>query len=340
MGTKIFELIAKKEISIEELNNKIIVIDTSLYLYQFLATIRQADGSLLTDSNGNVTSHLVGLFSRTTNLMEHGLKLAFCFDGKPPELKIEEQQRRKEVKIKSQTEYEAAKQRKNIELMKKYASRTSKLTNEMVQEAKDLLTALGLPVIQAPSEGEAQASFIVKNGDAYAVSTNDADCLLFGTPRLIKNLSVSQKKKMPGKSAYVSTKPQLIELKSTLTELEINQDQLIALAILVGTDYNYGGIKGIGHKTALKLVKEYKNDFNSLFKKVDWDKYYEFSWQKIFSIIKNMPVTKDYKLQWDKPNTEAIKKLLCEKHDFTEQSVENKLSKIKSKTQKGLSQFF
>ncbi len=340
MGTKIFDLIPKKEITINELKNKIIVIDASLYLYQFLSTIRQSDGSLLTDSKGQVTSHLVGLFARTINLIEQDLKLAFCFDGKPPELKKQERERRKEIKVKAQTEYEVAKERKDIELMKKYASRTSRLTGEMIQEAKDLLTALGLPVIQSPSEGEAQAAYMVKNKDAYAVSTNDADSLLFGTPKLIKNLSVSQRKKMPGKSAYASTKPQLIELNSVLKELDINQDQLIALAMLVGTDYNYGGIKGIGHKTALKLVKEYKTDFHALFEKVEWSKFYDFSWEEVFNTIKDMPVTKDYKLEWSSPNIKAVKEILCEKHDFSEQNVDNKLAKIKGKSQKGLGQFF
>ena len=340
MGTKIFELISKKDIEISELNNKIIVVDASLYLYQFLATIRQADGSLLTDSKGQVTSHLVGLFARTTSLMEQGLKLAFCFDGKPPALKSRERERRKDIKIKAQTEYEVAKKREDIELMKKYAARTSKITPEMMQESKDLLTALGLPVIQSPSEGEAQAAYMVKNKDAYAVSTNDADSLLFGAPKLIKNLSISQKKKIHGKSAYSSAKPQLIELESVLKELGINQDQLITLAILVGTDYNYGGIKGIGHKTALKLVKEYKSDFKTLFEKIEWDKFYNFSWKEIFDTIKNMPVEKKYELKWDLPNIKKIKEILCERHDFAEANIDNKLAKIKSKSQQGLNKFF
>lgn len=340
MGTKIFDLIPKKEINLSDLKNKTIVIDASLYLYQFLATIRQPDGSLLTDSKGNITSHLVGLFARTTHLMEQNLKLAFCFDGKAPDLKKEERKRRKEIKEKAESEYKVAKERKDLDLMKKYASRTSRLTSDMVNEAKELITNLGLPMIQSPSEGEAQAAFLVKNKDAYAVSTNDADSLLFGTPRLIKNLSISQRKKMPGKSAYTTTKPELIELEPVLKELNINQDQLIALAMLVGTDYNYGGIKGIGHKTALKLVKEHKNNFKSLFTKVEWDKTFDFDWEDVFNTIKDMPVTKDYKLEWSKPNPESLKKLLCDKHEFSEVNVNNKLDKIKSNNQKGLNQFF
>lgn len=329
----------KSEISISDLKNKTIVIDASLYMYQFLATIRQADGSLLTDSHGNVTSHLVGLFSRSTNLMENGIRLIFCFDGKPPKLKEQELLRRKEVKVKAKEEYEVAKEREDIELMKKYAARTSRLTPDMIAEAKELVDALGIPIVQAPSEGEAQAAFLVKNKDAYALSTNDADALLFGTPRLLKNLSVSQRKKMPGKSAYAPAKPEMIELHAALHELGITQDQLIALAMLVGTDFNHGGIKGIGPMKALKLVKEHKT-LDELFSAAKWSDYFEFSWQEVFDVIKNMPVTSDYRLDWRAPNHKRIKALLCGKHDFTEENVESRLEKLKASAQQGLGKFF
>lgn len=340
MGTKIFDLMPKSEISISELKNKTIVIDASLYMYQFLATIRQADGSLLTDSRGNITSHLVGIFSRSTNLMEQGIRLIFCFDGQPPKLKEHERERRKEIKIKAAAEYEVAKEREDLEAMKKYASRTSRLTGEMVQEAKDLIGALGIPIVQAPCEGEAQASFIVKNKDAYAVSTNDADVLLFGAPRLIKNLSVSQRKKLPGKSAYTATRPEMIVLGDALHELSITQDQLIALAMLVGTDYNYGGIKGIGAKTALKKVKWFGDDFNKLFEEVRWSEHFDFSWKEVFDTIRDMPVTKDYQLEWHRPDYDKIKQILCDRHDFSADNVISRLDKLRVNPQVGLGKFF
>ena len=176
MGTKLKDLVVKKEISINDLSQKKLVVDTYNMLYQFLATIRTYDGSQLTDSHGNITSHLTGLFSRTTNLTQQGLKLAFVFDGKPPILKKAEQERRKEAKEKAQEEYEIAKEREDVEGMKKYAARTSRLTPEMVEEAKKLVHALGLPVVDAPSEGEAQAARMVNQGDAYAEISQDYDC--------------------------------------------------------------------------------------------------------------------------------------------------------------------
>ena len=191
MGTKIFQLIESKEIKLDDLKGKKIAIDAHMYLYQFLTSIRQRDGTLLKDSKGQTTSHLVGLFSRTAKLLEKGIKPCYVFDGKAPDLKTKERQRRKDIKIKAKKDYDKAMKDEDIEAMKKYASMTTRLTGEMIQEAKELIQALGLPVIQAPSEGEAQAAYMVKKGDVYALSTNDADALLYGVPRLIKNLSIS-----------------------------------------------------------------------------------------------------------------------------------------------------
>ena len=188
MGTNLKDLIEFKEITFDELKNKIVVIDTFNMLYQFLSNIRQRDGSLLKDSKGNVTSHLTGLLGRTIKFLEMGLKPAFVFDGVPPKLKQQERKRRKELKQVAKIQYNQAKAKGNIEDMKKYASRTSRLTTEMINEAKDLVNALGCPVIQAPSEGEAQAAYIVNQGEAFAVVSEDYDSLLYGAKRILKNL--------------------------------------------------------------------------------------------------------------------------------------------------------
>tara|TARA_Y100000034_G_scaffold20236_4_gene23102 strand:- start:431 stop:1459 length:1029 start_codon:yes stop_codon:yes gene_type:complete len=342
MGTKILQLVQTKEIELKDLAHKKIAIDAHMYLYQFLTTIRQRDGSLLKDSKGQVTSHLIGLFSRTAKMLEHNIKPCFVFDGKAPDLKTKERERRKSIKIKAKKDYDKAMADEDIESMKKYASMTTRLTGEMIQEAKELIQAFGLPVIQAPSEGEAQAAYMVSKGKVYALSTNDADALLYGVPRLIKNLSVSGKRKKPGQLAYVTVKPELIETPKVLQSLDINLDQLIIIAILVGTDYNYGGIKGIGPKKALKLVKENK-DFETIFELVKWNETFKIPWKEIFDLIKNMPTTDDYELEWKPINIEKLKQLLCEKHDFTQERVDNTLNKLKStlqSDQQGLGKFF
>ncbi len=334
MGVNLKDLIAiKKEIAIEQLSGKVLAVDAFNTLYQFLTTIRAPDGSLFTDSKGCVTSHLIGLFNRTLRMMEANLKLVFVFDGEPPELKAKELHERKERKIEAALQYEAAKEREDIEEMKKYAGRTSVLTKEMVEESKRLLHALGIPTVQAPSEGEAQTTRLVKNGDAYASVSQDYDNLLFGCPLLIRNLSVEGRKKLPGKLAYKTVEPEMISLKENLGALGITNDQLIALAMLVGTDFNPGGVHGIGPKTALKLVKEHA-DLDALFIKAEWNKHFTLPWRDIFDVIKHMPVTDDYSLRWGKINAGAVQELLVEEHNFSAERVEKRLAALLEQKEK------
>lgn len=344
MGVALTELLLIKEIELEFLHNKTLVVDAPMWLYQFLSSIRQRDGSLFTDSKGQVTSHLMGLLTRISNLSHHNIKLAFVFDGEPPKLKRLTLEKRKEIKQEAQKKFEKAKEAADEELMKKYAARTSRLTDKMIEEAKKLVDAFGLPVIEAPSEAEAQASLIVKNGDAYALATNDADALMFGATKIVRNINMIGKKKKANKLSYETIKPDFIVLEENLRYLGISQEQLIALAMLIGTDYNSGGIKGIGPKTALKLVKERDNDFNKLFDEARWDDFFDFSWQEVFDLIKDMPVYKNYHLKWKEINEGKIIKLLVDNHDFSEERVRNQIGGLAnekmSKSQKGLGDFF
>jgi flap endonuclease-1 len=128
-----------------------------------------------------------------------------------------------------------------------------------------------------------------------------------------------------------------------LKELEISQEQLIILGILVGTDYNIGGIKGIGPKKALGLIKKYKQDYDSLFKEAKWDEFFDFSWRDVFELIKNMKVTDNYKLRWESIDKEKLIHIMVDEHDFSKERVENALAKLEEsadKKQKGLGEFF
>src|SRR3989344_4417389 len=175
MGLQLKELVVKEEISIKDLKGKVLAIDSMNYLYQFLTTIRTADGSLLTDKKGRVTSHLIGLFNRTTSLMEQGLKLVFVFDGKAPEVKRKTWEKRWSAKNEAFLKLKEAEEKGNLEEMRKFAPRTAVLNKEMIADAKKVIGALGLPIIQAPSEGEAQTAYLVKKGDAFASVSQDYD---------------------------------------------------------------------------------------------------------------------------------------------------------------------
>jgi len=334
MGVAIRDIIIIKEIELDQLNNKIIILDAYNVLYQFLTTIRGIDGAPLTDSKGNITSHLVGLFSRTTSLLQKGIKPVFVFDGKSPKLKQKEQERRNAIKAEAEKKYLEAKKREDKEEMKKYASRTTRLNITMVEESKKLIASLGIPIVQAPSEGEAQAAYMVKENKGFAVGSQDYDSLIHGATKLARNLSITGKKKKARSVAYETIKPELIDLSENLKNLKIDQHQLIALAMIVGTDYNRGGIKGIGPKNALKLVRQHKSNFQNLFKEIGWDKYFDFPWKEVYDLIDKMPTTDDYKLEWKNINNEQINKFLVDGHNFSEQRVKNTLEKLEKETSK------
>ncbi len=326
MGTKLKELITPKLISIEDLSNKILIVDAFNVLYQFLTSIRQMDGTPLKTSKGIVTSHLVGLFNRTTKLMLEGLKLVFVFDGKSPELKYQERERRKALKLDAEAKYTAAKEAHDVESMKKYAARSSRLNTEMIEDAKALLEALGVPVIQAPGEGEAQAASMVSDGLGYAVVSEDYDTLLFGVSRLIKGLSISRRKKERDKLNYKKSEISMIHLEDVLNELKINQDQLIVLGILIGTDFNPGGIKGIGPKKALQLVQN--KSFEEIFSVVNWE--FSHSWQEVFKIFSESNTVKA-DVTWGKLDRKNITELLINKFEFSENVVNKKLDLLEKK---------
>ncbi len=342
MGLKFKGIVNPKEISLKELNGKILSVDSMNILYQFLTTIVGMDGSPLTDSKGRVTSHLIGLFNRTVTLMEAGIKLVFVFDGKPPEIKRKTWEIRRAVKETAKEKYLIAEEAGDQDEMKKFARQKVSLSKEMVEDAKNILVALGIPIVQAPSEGEAQAAYMVSKGDCYGVVSQDFDNLIFGATRLIRNLSLAGKRKKG--PTYQRYSPEMIKLQDVLNELKLNRDQLIILAILVGTDYNPGGIKGIGPKKGLKLLHEHKAP-EDIFEAVKWSEHNpDLHWKEIFDTIKDIPVTDDYNLEWGKINNEELIHLLVSEYGFAEDRVKTRLEKMQKNSmgtaQKGLSSFF
>ncbi|WP_406661595.1 flap endonuclease-1 [Methanolobus sp. ZRKC3] len=319
MGTQIGSLLTKNPITYEELSGKVIAIDAYNTIYQFLSAIRQRDGSLLTDSSGNPTSHLTGLFSRTSKLREAGIKPVYIFDGKPPEMKRETLEKRKECKEDAARKYEVAKEEGNIEDMKKFAQGTSRITPQILEESKKLLDLMGIPYIQAESEAEAQAAFMTTRGDAHFVGSQDYDTFLFGAEDVVRNLGSTGKKKVPGKKEYVVKTSEHISLTDSLEQLELSREQLIDVAICIGTDFNEG-IHRVGAKTALKLIHKHK-DINTIIKEEDKDIRSCVPVEEIREFFLNPPVTNDYTLKWRKPKTDALLEFLIEERDFSEKLV-------------------
>jgi len=341
MGVQISEIIPRREIEISELKDKIIAIDAFNILYQFLTTIRQPDGTPLMDKNQNITSHLSGLFYRNINLLQEGIKPVYVFDGIPPELKQKEIEKRKEAKKIAEERYTEAKQKRDIEEMKKYSGRFVKITDEIIEQSKELLEALGIPIIQAPAEGEAEAATLAQSGKVWAAASQDYDALLYGTPFLIRNLT-SPRRKKNSSGIYVDVKPELIEFQKIVAQYEIDKDQLICLAILVGTDYNPGGVKGLGQKKALEIVQKYKYPVE-IFKYIQNNFDFIFDWQEIFRQFHEYKSSQTEDIQFGKIDEKKIKKILLA-HDFSEKRIDSGLQKLKilneSKKQKKLQDFF
>lgn len=327
MGVKIGELFKEEKISFDDLHDRVIVIDAYNVLHQFLASIRQRDGTPLKNSRGEITSHLSGLFQRTANLVEARIRPVYSFDGKPHPLKAKTLQEREKRKKQAEKEYIEAIEEGDLEKARSKAQQTSRLTDEMVKQSKDLLDALGIPWVQAPMEGEAQASYMVKKGDAYAAGSQDYDCLLVGAPVLIRNLTSSERRKLPGKEAYAKIYIKQIRLKANLKRIGITHKQLVDMAILIGTDFN-DGIRGIGPKKSLSLIKKNGNVENVL-ATIGAENPPSFEEIKeIRKIFLNPKVTNDYKLEWPGADDEKVLKILCDQHHFKIDRVEPALAKF------------
>lgn len=334
MGVNLRDIISAKEIKLSDLSGKKIGIDACNWTYQFLSTIRLRTGELLTDSKGRTTSHLIGLFNRTSNLLLAGVQPCYVWDGKPPDLKRKTIEAREKVKLQAQKSFELA----ETEVEKrKYAQQLSRLTPEMINDANKLLDLMGVPHLKAPGEGEAQISHMVNKKDFWACASQDWDSLLFGSNLLVRNLSISGKKRVPRTKIFKTVNPEIIDLHENLHRLGLTREQLVILGVLVGTDYSKG-VKGLGPKKSLSLVQKEKTLGN--IKKAG---KFEEDFEEIINLFMKPNVTDDYSIEWGEIQTEKLTKLLVDEHNFSQERVESQLKQIEEKTDKkqtGLHKFF
>ena len=326
MGLDLKPLVKSSPIIISELSGKVIAVDAYNTIYQFLATIRGPTGELLTNNSGEVTSHLSGLFYRNVNLLAENIKLIYIFDGKPSPLKSKEIERRRQVKQDAFKKYQEAITAGRFEDARKYGQATSVLTDKMVEESKMILTLLGIPYIQAPSEGEAAAAQLTQSNIAFACASQDYDSLLFGAKRLIRNLTISGKRKVPNRNVYVDIEPEIIQQQLLLNETGLNLEQLVDVGIMIGTDFNPGGIPRIGPKTALKLVQEY-NKLEKI-EKIE-DSVVNIPYEEIREIFLKQEIPKVDNIEFNEINYNALINFLCVEKNFSATRVNTSLDKLK-----------
>ena len=328
MGVKFKDIVSPEEISLKDLEGRTVAIDAYNTIYQFLSGIRQRDGSPLMDQNGNVTSHLSGILYRTASIVDKGIKPIYVFDGDSSEHKAKTLEQRKAIKEEAMEKWEEAKAAGNIEEARKFAIRTSRMSPYILESSKKLLDYMGIPYVQAKGEGEAQGAYMVEQGDAWAVASQDYDCLLFGAPRIVRNLTLSG-----GLSNL-----EYLELEKVLNEIDLTREQLIDVALMVGTDFNEG-IHGIGAKTGLKLIRN-----NSLEDILVQKGITEVNVEpdELRDIFLNHEVNTDYEIKFKSAKKDQLVEFMCEEHGFSESRVLNVTEKLKklSSTQKSLEDWF
>lgn len=217
-------------------------------LYQFLIAVRQ-DGAQLTSEDGETTSHLMGMFNRTNRMINHGIKPVYVFDGKPPDMKSGELEKRSERRAEAEKALTEAKEKGDEKEVDKFERRLVKVTKQQNDEAKRLLGLMGVPFVEAPCEAEAQCAQLVKAGKVFGTVTEDMDALTFGSTILLRHMLAPESKKLPVKEFHL---PRILE------EMKLSEEEFIDLCILLGCDY-CGTIRGVGPKKAVELIKQYKN---------------------------------------------------------------------------------
>lgn len=245
---------AIREQEMDNLAGRKVAIDASMAMYQFLIAVRSSGpggaqaSMMLTNEAGEVTSHIQGMFNRTIKMLERGVKPAYIFDGKPPELKGGELAKRMAKRAKAESDLAAAKESGDTDDVDKFSRRLVKVTRQHNEDCKELLRLMGVPVIDAPCEAEAQCAELAKKGKVYATATEDMDALTFRTPKLLRKLTFAQGK---------DKQPILeIDCETILSGLGLTYEQFVDLCILCGCDY-CSSIKSVGPKTALKLIRQY-----------------------------------------------------------------------------------
>ena len=331
MGLDLKSLLVRDKTKLESFTNKIVAIDAYNAIYQFLAIIRGPEGLHLTDANGNVTSHITGLFYRNINFLSLGIKPVYVFDGKPPSLKSAEIEHRKQIKKDATVKYERAVSEGKMEDARKFAQQTTSMKDGMVEDSKHLLELFGIPYIQAPSEGEATAARLTVDGQADVAASQDFDSILFGAKKLVRNFTNSGRRKLPNRNTYIEIEPEIIDYKKNLETLGVTREELVDVGILIGTDFNPDGFERIGPKTAIKMIKEHKKLENIEQIKEQLE---EIDYNAIRKIFLEPEVANIGKIEFGEVKYDEIVNYLSNERSFSRDRVNSSLNRLKKSLEK------
>ena len=305
-----------KEINDDNFNKQKVAIDISIILYKVIIAIRNT-GADLTNKKGEIVSHILGLFNKTIYLLKKNIIPIYVFDGKAPDLKSKVIQERKEIKKKAWEKLESLTNEKD---KIKYFKRTVSISWKQLEECKELLKLMGIPFVEAPEEADSQCAWLVKNGFASGVLTEDMDILTFGSKRIYRDLGSFNKKTLE------------INLDDILEKIELDYTQFIELCILFGCDY-CDRIKDISPEDLYNTYIKFKN-INETFNHL---KQLNYNIPEInnIDIIKeyfiNPPVLNDIEsLELYKPDIEKLENKLVNEYGLIKSKIIGKINFLKN----------
>lgn len=313
---------------------KRVAFDASMHIYQFMTSIRTDRGETLTDASGNPTSHLQGMISRVSKLLEAGIYPVFVFDGPPPDAKMALLTKRRDTRMANQARAEEALLAHDINNAAMLQRRSYSLSDREVEDCKKLLRILGIPVIDAPSEAEAQCAVMCRDGLVHGVSSEDMDTLAFGAPLLIRNMfNTTSIAGAQQTSKYSVTE---IDLHTVIQKLNLdNMDQFVDLCILCGCDY-CGTIPGIGPVRALQRIRDCGNidgvlaSMSTGSSSATHEKLREFKYQEARRLFKtpNVTASSNINLTWDEPKFEELRAFLVDEKLFNAARVDRFIERV------------
>lgn len=307
-----------KNENLYKLTGKRVAVDASLVIYQQLH--KGPKGKLFTNSKGKITNHITGLFYKIMNYVSLNIQLIFVFDGKPPENKKLCIDERKE---KSKKALEQAEMCKDEEEKLKLKKASLRITNDMINDVKNLLNLLGIPYIHPDGEAEAYASELCRIGYVDYVLTEDMDTMGYGCPRVIRNCVDRELKRKDIVSIF--TYEQLIN------DLELTHDKFIEFCVLCGCDY-CPSVPKIGNITALKLIKKY-NTMDEIVEKSNYefpDKYLDIfqAAKENYFIFRDKINPKEIKIECPEKDIGKLKEYLVNDIEMSDKRVQNALKKF------------
>jgi flap endonuclease-1 len=314
-------LAALEDVAFEDLDGSVIAVDAHNWLYRYLTTtVKFTSDHKYTTDDGEEVANLIGVVQGLPKFFEHDLTPVFVFDGAVTELKDDEVAKRREQREKYEDELADAREAGDSVRVAKLDSRTQRLTSTIVETTRELLELLDVPVVDAPAEGEGQASYMARQGDVDYVGTEDYDSLLFGAPYTLRQLTSKGD-------------PELMDFEATLESTGLTWEQLVDAAILMGTDFNEG-ISGIGPKTAVKLLDEHGDLFAVLEERGEHIDHAD----RIRLLFLDPAVSDDYEIPADiDPDLEAARAFVTEEWEVDAEEVRRGFERIdESVVQTGL----